>query len=91
LNGLVVGIDLTNRWLEIRGTNGLRRIGFSTNVNVLVTGKRLPVEEVRVGDRVGLVARAETNGQLHLISLRVGARPPGDGNVKRIEKPATDR
>lgn len=90
-SGVVAKFDSTNRWLEVRTTNGLERVRYSTNANVMLTSQRVSVSEVRVGDRVGLVARPGADGIWQLISLRIGARPPGDGNVKRLDGPNPDR
>jgi len=90
VNGVVVKLDPTNRWLEVRTTNGVERVSFATNANVLITGRPLPIKEVLVGDRVGMVARKDTNGHWQLLSLRVAARPPGEGNVKRLDQVTTN-
>jgi hypothetical protein len=89
-SGIVAKLDSTNRWMEVRTTNGLERVRYTTNANVMLTGQRASVADVRVGDRVGVVARSGDDGEWQLISLRIGARPPGDGNVKRLDAPTTD-
>jgi hypothetical protein len=91
ISGIVATLDTTNRWMEVRTTNGLERVRYATNANVMLTGQRASVSDVRVGDRVGVVARPGADGEWQLISLRIGARPPGDGNVKRLDTPTTDR
>lgn len=90
-SGVVTTLNATNRWIEVRTTNGLERVHYATNANVVLTGQRASVADVRIGDRVGVVARPGADGQWQLISLRIGARPPGDGNVKRLDTPTTDR
>ena len=90
ISGVVATLDLTNRWLEVRATNRLQRVWYATNANVMLTGQRVSVADVRIGDRVGVVARPGNDGEWQLISLRIGARPPGDGNVKRLDALTTD-
>lgn len=89
-NGVVTDLNLTNRWFEVRGTNGTQRFSFLTNSQILLTGSPIPVSDLRRGDRVGVVARARTNDLPEVLGVRVAARPPGDGAVKRIDRAPTD-
>jgi hypothetical protein len=89
-NGVVSELNLSNRWFEVRGTNGTQRFSFATNSRVLLTGSPIPVSELRPGDRVGVIARVGTNDLPEILGVRVGARPPGGGNVKRTNPAPTD-
>ena len=89
-NGVVSELNLSNHWFEVRGTNGLKRFSFRTNSMVLLTGSPMPISELRLGDRVGVIARARTNELPEILGVRVGARPPGEGNVKRTTPAPTD-
>ncbi len=89
-NGVVSELNLSNRWFEVRGTNGVKRFSFRTNSNVLLTGNPIPISELRPGDRVGVVARDQTNDLPVILGVRVAARPPGEGNVKRTNPAPTD-
>lgn len=89
-NGVVTELNLTNRWFEVRGTNGIQRFSFRTNSNVLLTGNPIPMSDLRTGDRVGVVARARTNDLPEILGVRVAARPPGNGSVKRTDPAPTD-
>ena len=89
-SGVVTDLNLTNRWFEVRGTNGSQRFSFVTNSHVLLTGNPIPVSDLRPGDRVGVVARTRTNDLPEVLGVRVAARPPGGGAVKRIDHAPTD-
>jgi hypothetical protein len=89
-NGVVTELNFSNRWFEVRGTNGTQRFSFRTNSNVLLTGSPIPMSDLRTGDRVGVVARVRTNDLPEILGVRVGARPPGQGSVKRTDPAPTD-
>jgi hypothetical protein len=89
-SGIVTELNLSNRWFEVRGTNGTQRFSIRTNSNVLLTGNPIPVSDLRTGDRVGVVAINRTNDLPEVLGVRVAARPPGQGPVKRVDPAPTD-
>lgn len=85
LTGVVTAIDVGRQVFRVQATNATVEVHFPTNGFALLPNRRIRLEDLRVGDRVGVVGRREVGGRWEAMAVRVAARPPGAGNAKRLE------